>query len=130
MLSLAKEADDDDDDFLYFLAIQARKIQTDIAFYTIVLDIDGTLKQLTNPTVTMGLVQNVLQTFKYFVGNLTEDPNDPNQTSYYKRNDKKRNIKKGDSKATKSFTKLVPIYGQWIRENEDVAKWYYSPAIR
>ena len=116
--------DDDEKELLYYTMLTAKKVQSDINFYWLV-DYKSLIRQVKNPAVVMTSIENALRGIDLLVGAALENPNDPDQKSYYKINTGKHN--KGDMKATKHIYKAIPVLGQMQRDVQEVAEWYINP---
>lgn len=123
-LQAMAKAGDDDDELIYYAITTAKKVQTDISFYWLI-DFDALIKQVRNPAVVMTFAENLLKGTELLVKAAYQDPNDPNQTSYYKINTKGN--KKGDLKAKKHLYKAIPLLNQYERDVKEVAEWYLNP---
>ena len=116
--------DDDEKELLYYTMLTAKKVQSDINFYWLV-DYKSLIRQVKNPAVVMTSIENALRGIDLLVGAALENPNDPDQKSYYKI--KTGKYEKGDLKATKHIYKAIPVLGQMQREVQEVAEWYINP---
>jgi hypothetical protein len=123
-LQAMAKAGDDDDELIYYAITTAKKVQTDISFYWLI-DFDAVIKQVRNPAVVMTFAENLLKGTELLVKAAYQDPNDPEQTSYYKIDTGR--YKKGDLKAKKHLYKAIPLLNQYERDVKEVAEWYLHP---
>jgi len=107
LAEIAEETDDEDiENELYFLAYQARRLQTELAFY---VNPPEALKIIQDPTPTVSIVEDAIQLITQAGGDAASILTGGDAERY------QNGSRKGNLKIVKNVTDIVPFYRHWDR---------------